>query len=291
MLNKVIAFAVICCLFKLNLSYALDWKDLHDKADKRALADVLAAVQKNPDSIEDLYLLGLVYLNLHKDKDAEEAFKMILAKDSRAIEAEWGIAEVFRRQHKLKESKELLSKVMDANPGFLPAYITLAYIRYIQLDFNETLRLANKVIKEGKDKICLSNYVRALLLAGGTRGILAHYGGPVSKLVNGTRVFSYLRKAQEFQPESAAVMFGLGSFYLLAPKFSGGDLEKAEGYLKQSIELDPLFPDAYVRLAQVYKAKGDNIKYLQYLGAALKIDTENELAMDIKSGKCKFICR
>lgn len=289
-LNLIIPI-IISCLFNLSASYALDWKSLHDKADKTTLQEALLATQKNSGSIENLYLLGLVYLNLHKDIEAKLTFENILAKTPGIIEADWGRAEVLRRQHKLDESKELLRKVIGANPGFLPTYITLAYIRYTQLDFNESMRLASRVLKEGRDNVCLSNYVRALLLIGGTKGILAHYGGPVSKLVNGTRAFSYLKKARMLQPDSASVMLGLGSFYLLAPNIAGGDLEKAGVYLKRSIEIDPLFADTYVRLAQVYKAKGDNAGYLKYLEKALKIDPLNELAEDVKSGKCKFICR
>ena len=85
-------------------------------------------------------------------------------------------------------------------------------------------------------------------------------------------------------------MFGLGSFYLLAPAFAGGDINKAEEYLKKALAADPLFADVYVRLAQVYKLKGDKDNYRFYLEKAFKVDPENQLAVDIKSGKCKFIC-
>ncbi|MDD5595555.1 MAG: TRAP transporter TatT component family protein, partial [Candidatus Omnitrophica bacterium] len=87
-----------------------------------------------------------------------------------------------------------------------------------------------------------------------------------------------------------AVFFGFGSFYLLAPNFAGGDKNRAGDYLKKAIKLDPLFADAYVRLAQFYKIKGDEKKYEDCLNQALKIDPQNDLALDVKNGKCKFIC-
>ncbi len=120
--------------------------------------------------------------------------------------------------------------------------------------------------------------------------MIAHYGGPLSKIINGTAVLPSLKAAEKLQPESAGVKFGLGSFYLLAPTLAGGDLERAEAYLKKAIEIDPLFVDAYVRLGQLYKIKGDSVRYNEYLNKALKIDSQNELALDIKNGKCKFIC-
>ena len=99
-----------------------------------------------------------------------------------------------------------------------------------------------------------------------------------------------LKTAQQLQPKSAQVMLGMGSFYLLAPRLVGGDLAKAQIYLNKGIQIDPLFADIYVRLAQLYKIKGDKEKYDFYLNKAGQIDPQSELLLDVKSGKCKFIC-
>ncbi len=290
MLKRLALLLVIYLFFGINLSYGLDSRKLHEKADNLNLSDALADAKAKPNSIDDWYLLGLVYLNLHKDKEAEESFNKVLILDPKAIEAKWGVAEVLRRQHQLKKSEELLSEVLKLNPDFPAASITLAYIKYNQMDFNAAVRLANKVLGLGEKNVDRSNHVRAHLLYGGTKGMIAHYGGPLSKVINGTAVLPSLKAAERLQPESAGVKFGLGSFYLLAPTLAGGDLERAEVYLKKAIEIDPLLADAYVRLGQLYKVKGDNVRYNEYLNKALVIDLQNELALDIKNGKCKFIC-
>jgi protein O-GlcNAc transferase len=274
----------------INLSYGLDWKKLHEKADNMNLSNALADVRAESNSLDGLYVLGLVYLNLHKDKEAGEVFNKILTLDPKVSEAKWGMAEVLRRQHQPEKSEELLSDVLKTSPDFPASYITLAYIRYTQMNFNEAVRLANMVLGIGEKNVDKSNHVRAHLLYGGTKGMIAHYGGPLSKIVNGTSVLPSLRVAEKLQPDSAEVKFGLGSFYLLAPSLAGGDLEKAEEYFKKAIEIDPFFADAYVRLGQLYKIKGDNVRYNEYLKKALEIDPQNELALDISSGKCKFIC-
>ncbi len=290
MLKRSILFFVAFSFLGINLSYGLDWKRLHEKADNMILSDILADVKARPDSIDDLYVLGLVYLNLHKDKEAGEAFDKVLTLDPMVIEAKWGRAEVLRRQHQPQKSEELLRGVLKQSPDFPPASITLAYIRYIQMNFNAAVRLAVTVLKQGEKNVDQSNHVRAHLIYGGTKGMIAHYGGPLSKIINGTAVLPSLKAAERLQPESAGVNFGLGSFYLLAPTLAGGDLERAEVYLKKAIEIDPLLADAYVRLGQFYKIKGDNVRYNKYLNKALAIDPRNELALDIKNGKCKFIC-
>ncbi len=152
------------------------------------------------------------------------------------------------------------------------------------------MRLTLKVIQQGRDKVDLSNYARAYSVYAGAKGMIAHYGGPVSKAINGLAVKSNLDKAAKLQPDAAGVLFGLGSYYLLAPALAGGDKTKAEIYFKKAIAADPLFADVYVRLAQLYKIKGDKEKYNLYLAKALEIDPGNELAIDTKSRSCKFIC-
>jgi tetratricopeptide (TPR) repeat protein len=278
----------ICSAFKSV--YALDWKDLHEKADKKTLEEALTAAKVNPGFVDAQYVLGLVYLNMHKDKEAQEVFTKIIASDNKIIEAKWGLAEILRRQHKLKESEEILNGLIKSHPEFSPAYISLAYIKYIQMDFEKSVQLAHKVIDQGADNVDLSNYVRSYAMMAGAKGMIAHYGGPLSKAINGTAVMPNLRRAERLQPDSPGVLFGLGSFYLLAPRFAGGNVDKAGPYLEKAIKIDANFSDAYVRLAQFYKLKRDNEKYQAYLNKALAIDPQSELALDIKNGNCKFIC-
>ncbi|MBN1913195.1 MAG: tetratricopeptide repeat protein [Candidatus Omnitrophica bacterium] len=253
--------------------------------------EAMEASLKDPLSLENKYILGLVYLNLRKDKEAQEIFSSLLADNPAMTEAKWGMAEALRRQHDVIESKKLLDKILKASPGFAPALITLAYIRYTEMDFEAAVKLAGKVLEGEPGETDLSNRVRAYLMMGGAKGMIAHYGGPLSKIVNGTAVFPNLKKAERLQPESAPVLFGLGSFYFLAPALAGGDLDRAQDYLEKAVNADPLFADAYVRLGQLYKIQGDIKKYAEYLEKALEIDPQNELARDIKSGRCKFICK
>jgi len=120
--------------------------------------------------------------------------------------------------------------------------------------------------------------------------MIAHNGGPIVKILNGTQVFPHLDRARKLLPDSAQVYFGLGAYYLLAPGIAGGDLDKAQAHLLRAITLDPKLADAYVRLAQVYKARGNEAKYEYYLNKALEIDPKNVLANDIKNKKCDFVC-
>lgn len=274
----------------LPSGYGLDWKNLHEAADKIDISQAVSAVEKSPDSVNDLYVLALVYLNVHQDNEAESAFVKIAKLSPEVVEAQWGLAEVYRRKHNVHDAETMLEAVVVSHPRFAPAHISLGYIKYNKMEFERAVSLASEVIRQGKDNVDLSNYVRAYLLTAGSKGMIAHYGGPLSKLINGTSVLSTLKKAESLQPDAAAVLFGLGSFYLLAPSLAGGNLQKAQVYLEKALHADPGFVDIYVRLAQVYQRKGDSAQYEQYLGKALAIDPQNELVLDIKSNTCKFVC-
>jgi tetratricopeptide (TPR) repeat protein len=283
----IVGILLVCFSFS---GYGLDWVALNQQADSLSLEEASNAVKSAPKDLEALYILGLVYLNEHKDGQAKEAFAKMQALEPESIEARWGLAEVLRRRKKIEESEKILTKLIKVSPRFYPAYISLAYLRYRQGDFNQAVSLAKKVRAQADGNVDLSNITRSYLIIGGAKGMIASSGGPLSKLINGTQVFPNLKKAEALQPDSPAVLFGLGSFYFLAPKVVGGDLGKAVEYLQRAIEVDPLFADAYVRLAQVYNLKQDRGKYQEYLTRAAEIDPENDLLLDETSGVCLFNC-
>ena len=259
-------------------------------ADDTTLNRAVAKTADESNSPESLYVLGLAYLNRYDNGLARETFEKMLAIDGSNVGARWGLAECLRREHQYLKCQPVFEEIIESTPEFSPAYLSLAYVKYIQADFNASARLAYKVIKQGRDEVDISNFVRALCLFAGNKGMIAHYGGLLSKAINGRLVLPYLNKAYSLQPDSATVQFGLGSYYLLVPPVFGRDIDKAEVHLKKAITVSPLLADAYVRLAQVYKLRGDTAKYEAYIKKALGIDPGNEMAVDIYDGRCKFIC-
>jgi len=291
MRNLRVILIVICVVFgRQPAARAWEWVPLHEKADELNSEQAEAYAKEEPDSLERQYVLALVYLYNYEADKAGEIFERILKEAPQAVEAAWGRAEVLRRKHKNKESKQLLDELIKKAPQFWPAYISLSYLEYTQKNFKKALELAVKVTHQGREAVDLSNYARAYSLVGGIKGMLAYYGGPVSKMVHGFSIFPYLEKAHKLQPDAPAVLFGLGSFYFLSPKIIGGDQKKAEEYLLKAIEADAKFADAYVRIAQLYKMQGDDEKYRFYIGRAQELDPDNTLLLDFLEGRCEFIC-
>ncbi len=270
--------------------YAPDWKNLHEQADKTDIVAAEDGLRKSGDSVDSMYILALIYLGKHRNDEALGLFEKIARLDPGSFEAEWGIAEVLRRQHRLGESQKILEKIIKEHPDFAPAYISLSYIRYIQHKFEDTVRLNKRVLQLGAGRVDETDMVRAYMMIGAAKGMLAHYGGPISKPINGLAVAGYIRAGEKIQPDNAEVLFGIGSYYLLAPKAAGKDIDKAEIYFNKAIKKDPLFVDVYVRLAQVRLIKQDEKGYQDNINKALLLDPGNEVALDIKSGACRFVC-
>jgi len=288
MMKKV--FLVLSVIFIFSPAYPMDWKVLHNKADGLTLQVAQETAAKSRGLLEDQYILGLVYLNLHQDQSAYQLFNTLFSKNPDMVELRWGLAESYRRLHNTDKAESLLNQAIKQDPRFAPALISLAYIKYFKMDFTGSVRLAARVIQQGQENVDLSNYARAYAMYAGAKGMLAHYGGIFSKAIDGLAVKTNLDKAQKLQPDSPAVLFGLGSYYLLAPVIAGGNKVKAEEYLDKALKVDPFFADVYVRLAQLAGIKGEKEKYNFYMNKALELDPGNELALDTISGRCRFIC-
>lgn len=288
-LSQIFLLVIAASFLRID-AFSFDWVKLHQKAvdlQKEAAEDILA---KDSDSSKGLYLLGLVYFEKYQAQKAKDVFQQIIREDPENPFARWGRIEALRRQHQCRDCKEQLNEVILAKPDFAPAYVTLAYICYKDMEFDKAARLTYQVIRMGQENVDTANYIRALGLFAGSKGMTAHYGGLLSKVINGRMVMPYLQRAKQIDPESAVVLFGLGSYYLLTPPVFGRDFDKAKEYLERAAKADPNFVDIYVRLAQAYRAQGDIDSYNQYIEKALTLDPKNELALDIKERVCDFIC-
>ncbi|MFH2138771.1 MAG: tetratricopeptide repeat protein [Candidatus Omnitrophota bacterium] len=278
-----ITLLVFLCLGQCVYGYGLDWKMLHESADKLNISQAEELVGVNQSSLDSLYVLALVYLNEYKPDQAKAIFLKMLKINPQSIEAKWGMSEIQRSEYNLAESQTKLQEIIKADPEFSPAYITLAYLEFSLKNYKQAVRLADQVIRQGKENVDISNYTRAYLICAGAKGMLADTGGPIAKAVYGLQVFPNLKRARSLLPEFPGVYFGLGSFYLLAPAIAGGDIDKAEEYLKKTIELDPHIIDAYVRLGQVYQRQGDMENLKKYLRMALEKDPKNYLANEVET--------
>jgi len=220
------------------------------------------------------------YLKLRKEGLAQAEIEKILAVQRDDACALWAKAEILRRDYRFKESEELLNQILEKCPGHASSLISLAYIKYHDNKFQDALRLLNRALKQpGLDR---ENVALAYLLMGSINSKRATQGGLISKIAYGTRIKGFFEKAKNIAPDMAEAHLGLGTFYLLAPKIAGGDIDKAIVELEYALRLTPDFATVNARLAQAYKEKGDLVKYNFYAGITKKLDPENEVLKELE---------
>jgi tetratricopeptide (TPR) repeat protein len=248
------------CLLKLN-------------SEKKAIS---LQKEEKPVSIDEAFQL----LKFRKDADALVIFEKVLAKQPNNLEALWGKAEVLRRSRDYSQSEVIFQEILNKNPGHIPSLISMAYIKCKDNNLDEATKLVNRVLNaECLDK---DNQALAYVMLGNINSRRAIKGGIFSKIKYGTKIKSYFLKAKELSPDLPEIHLALGTFYLLAPKIIGGNLEKAMEELEYTIKIAPDFATANARLAQYHKIKGDSKKYAFYFNRAKELDPENDVLQELK---------
>lgn len=221
----------------------------------------------------------LKYLKARKDKLAAEEIEKILSIERDNLCALWGKAEILRRSYKFQEAQKLLNEVLAKCPDHAPSLISLSYIRYHDDKFNEAVKLLRQVLKQPDlDK---ESGAMVYMLMGSINAKRAGQGGWWRKFAYGTRIKGYFEKAKLLAGDLPEVYLGLGTFCLLAPKITGGDVDRAIEELECAVKLAPDFATPHARLAQAYKIKGDIQRCNFYLKRAKELDPENEVLKEI----------
>ncbi len=266
---RIILIIVLLCLWLSAGGYYLVTKP----AD-RSIAGFYQAPPAAED-IEDAYAL----LRARRDSQALRIFEQILSNDSGNIQARWGTAEVLRRENRFGDAERILVDNLEVDPQHPPSLLTLAYIRYKEDD----LAQAQEFIAQAMCSPQLSRQDKGLgfMLKGAINSRRSQGGWLFGKLIYGPQIKGYLLKARELAPQLPEVHLGLGTFYLLAPKIAGGNLERAIEELHLALDLAPDFATASARLAQAYGEAGNTEEYDYYIERARRIDPNNEVLQEL----------
>ncbi len=219
-------------------------------------------------------------MKARRDRDALALAEAALISEPSNLDAMCVKAEVLRRMRRYNEAEVILTQVLNKDPGRCSAIISSAYIRYKYAEFDKALELLKAVVEGGAcDK---ENLALAYATMGAVNSKQVGNTLLLGKLYHVKAMKEYFAKAKDLAPELAETRVGLGSFYMFAPFFLGGNLEKAIVELEYAVKLAPDFATANARLAQAYKKKKDTAKYQFYLLRAKSLDPENEVVKEIE---------
>ncbi|MFH0935246.1 MAG: tetratricopeptide repeat protein [Candidatus Omnitrophota bacterium] len=240
------------------------------------LTIVLLCLSAGAAEIEDAFYL----LKIRKDSQALVVFEGLLQREPNNCDALWGKAEILRRKRRFQESEIILNQVLQKNPDYPPALISLAYIRYRDNRLKEALRLTRRALK--LKALNKEDKAMAFMMLGTINSKRSSQGWVINKIQYGTQIKSFFLKAVKIDPELAEAHLGLGIFYLKAPVIAGGNIDKAIEELTTALRLAPDFATATARLAQAYKKKGDPDNYKIYLQRAEELDSGNEVLQELR---------
>lgn len=268
---RIILVAVLLCLWLAAGVYYLSTKP----ADSSIVTSFEAAPAA--EEIEDAYAL----LRARRDSQALRIFERILSRDPGNIQARWGTAEVLRRENRFPDAERILIDNLEVDPQHPPSLLTLAYIRYKEDDLAQAGELIARALRS--PQLSRQDKGLAFMLKGAINSRRSQGGWLFGKLIYGPQIKGYLLKARELAPQLPEVHLGLGTFYLLAPKIAGGNLQLAIEELRLALDLAPDFATASARLAQAYREAGNTEEYDYYIQRAKRIDPQNEVLQEFSA--------
>jgi tetratricopeptide (TPR) repeat protein len=203
---------------------------------ERDLSDAFAGAPQNSTYGMDL---GLFYIHQHAYLQAATVFERAAGFDSRSSFLLLGLSlsRFLAGQH--QQSIETLKKLLSLQPDFAPAQVLMTFV----LSAQGKLEDAEKVARQGLNSTRASPYLYYL-----DASILVKLQSRQYK-----RIFEELSIAQRRIPSCSLC-------YLTESKAhqAQGNVEAAIADLEIATRLDPTFPEAWYRLASLYRRVGRN---------------------------------
>lgn len=170
--------------------------------------------------------------------------KRTAARQSAEINTSLGQEYMSRGQNEI--ALEKLKKAVSADPGYAPAHTMLAVL-YEQI---------------GEMELAERHYRHAVDAAPANGDVNNNYGVFLCKTGRLEKAGSHFQKAVKdpFYRTPAVAYANAGSCYL-----QNGILDKAENFLRQSLEYDAEFPDALLPMARVSQQKGAHLHARAFL--------------------------
>jgi len=189
----------------------------------------------------------------------------------------------------LEAAEKLLKGALTIDPDFLDAKIELAsnYLHQYETGlmnkddaFAEVLAITNQVLAVRPQDVsarAIQTFVSASpelesLVAENPREYQARLllSRILQETQNSDRALQLQLEALKLDPFNARIHFEVGSLYMHLDQ-----LEEARASLQTSLDLEPLQPNAYLRLGEVALKLGDGVEYLQQSLKAMEVDSRD----------------
>lgn len=189
------------------------------------------AIKYRKSFVEAYSMLAKSYIN---DGNKDNALAVMLKASEVLPESDTvtnNTALVYTEIGNFNYAKKLAEKIIRRNPKYIPAYITLGNIYYLQKNY-EFARLI---------------YMKALDEGGDSGDIYTNLGLVVAKIEGKDRSYELLKRGIEKSPNNPYAHLNLGEFLL-----SSGDYDGAVSELRTSLKINPRLVEALVNIGAAY---------------------------------------
>ena len=121
------------------------------------IREAKALLNKVPNNLILLNLIGSFYQKTKNLKEAEIIFKKILAIDNKNISALNNLANVYKSLKNYSLAEENYKKSLNLNPNFISALVNYGNLKYEVNNYNESIKLYQKALSINSD-LPLANY-------------------------------------------------------------------------------------------------------------------------------------
>ncbi|MBM3790941.1 MAG: tetratricopeptide repeat protein [Acidobacteria bacterium] len=198
-----------------------------------ALEEYLSSLQARPDDYGSLYNLGNYYLEGGDLPRAVESLEKALHFEPKFVMALVNCAMAYNGLGRNEEAERYLRRALELEPESLPANLNLGLL-----------------LAESGQQAEAQVAFRKVLAIDPRSAVAAHSLGVLLAQDRPEESIQMCRQAYEIRP-SGRYGYTL-AFYLR----SGGDLPGAAAVLREIIDREPTFGDAYIMLAEIYRQEG-----------------------------------
>ena len=240
-----------------------DWRDrglmfLKADANRPAYADLVRALEQNPDDPTALDAMVRAAANLNRVADAQAVLTK-LASDPARIPARLALSRVLASQGNIDEAVRIPFTVLQADPSNVPALEQLASVLS---DIGDTSRLepvVARLVKEAPQSAWAHYYAASLF---------------------------YLQNRQDMALRAARNAVALDPNHAKAHNLIGASLasmgqrDEARVAFETSIKADPREPGTYTNLATLELQSGNRERAMRFFAEALTVDPLSQTARD-----------
>ena len=211
----------------------------------------LKVLELDPNYINALNNLGVIFQGLGKKQRAKECFEKAIKINPNYIDAHYNLGNIFKELGKNQKAKEFFEKTIELNPTYAEAHNNLGNIFNKLGEYQKAEEFFEKAIELNPNYADAHNNLGVIFI----------------KLEEYQKAKNCFEKVIEINPNYADAHYNLGVIFQELVEY-----QKAKSCFEKAIEINPNFADAYNNLGGRFQELEENQKAKKCYEKAIEIN-------------------